>query len=253
MSKQKTHISYSELKTWLECPHKHKLNYIDRLKKFTGNEYTAFGKALHEVCEKQCNDEPIEPFSFFEKQFVKELKSLDSFNEKMAVEMNSQSKAIIPLIMPKLKEQFPKYEVGATELALYEPAGNDLFFKGYIDLVLKLPDEKYIILDWKTCSWGWDSRKKSDKMITYQLTLYKHFFCQSSGVDPKNVETYFALLKRTAKKDNVEIFRVTSGPKKTNNALKFMNRALYNIKKKNYIKNRLSCKYCEFKKTEYCS
>ena len=26
-------------------------------------------------------------------------------------------------------------------------------------------------IDWKTCSWGWDSRKKSDKMIT-TLTLY---------------------------------------------------------------------------------
>jgi ATP-dependent exoDNAse (exonuclease V) beta subunit len=250
---QKIHISHSELKTWYECPHKHKLNYIDKIKKFKGNEYTAFGTALHEVCEKQCNDEPVEPFSFFEKQFVKELKSLDSFNEKMAVEMNNQSKAIIPLIMPKLKEQFPKYEVAATEMALYEPIEDNLFFKGYIDLVLKLPDEKYIILDWKTCSWGWDSRKKADKMITYQLTFYKNFFCQATGVDPKNVETYFALLKRTAKKDNVEIFRVTSGPKKTENALKFMNKALYNIKRKNYIKNRLSCKYCEYKKTEYCT
>ena len=32
------HISYSELKTWAECPWKRKLSYQDRVKKFIGNE-----------------------------------------------------------------------------------------------------------------------------------------------------------------------------------------------------------------------
>ena len=74
-------------------------------------------------------------------------------------------------------------------------------------------------------------------------------------VDPKNVETHFALLKRTAKKENVEFFRVTSGPRKTENALKLLNTALYNIKNKRHIKNRLSCtggSGCKFYKTEHC-
>ena len=43
--------TYSELKTWAECPWKHKLSYIERVKKFIGNEFTAFGRALHAVCE----------------------------------------------------------------------------------------------------------------------------------------------------------------------------------------------------------
>ena len=46
------HISYSEIKVWDECPYKHKLVYIDEVKKFLGNEHTAFGTAVHEVCEK---------------------------------------------------------------------------------------------------------------------------------------------------------------------------------------------------------
>ena len=66
------------------------------------------------------------------------------------------------------------------------------------------------------------------------------------------IETHFALLKRTAKKDRVEIFRVTSGPRKTQNALKFLEKAIYNIEKKNFIKNRLACRKCEFYKTEHC-
>ena len=74
-------------------------------------------------------------------------------------------------------------------------------------------------------------------------------------LDPKDVETHFALLKRTASKNRVEFFRVTSGPRKTENALKLIDKALYNIKNKRYIKNRLSCTGgygCKFYNTEHC-
>ena len=47
-----THISYSEFKIWKECPWRHKLQYVEKLKGFQGNEYTAFGTAIHDVCEK---------------------------------------------------------------------------------------------------------------------------------------------------------------------------------------------------------
>ena len=36
-----------------------------------------------------------------------------------------------------------------------------------------------------------------------------------------------ALQQRTAKNNNVELFKVTSGNKKTENALKLLNKALY--------------------------
>ena len=57
------------------------------------------------------------------------------------------------------------------------------------------------------------------------------------------------------KKNHVEFFRVTSGARKTENALKLLNTALYNIKNKRYIKNKLSCTGgygCKFYKTEHC-
>ena len=46
------HISFSGLKLWNECPYKYKLAYVDKVAKFEGNIYTAFGSAIHEVCEK---------------------------------------------------------------------------------------------------------------------------------------------------------------------------------------------------------
>ena len=89
-------------------------------------------------------------------------------------------------------------------------------------------------------------------MVNYQLTLYKIFYAQKHNIDLKNIETHFALLKRTAKKNKVEFFRVTSGSKKQENALQLLKKALFNIKKKNYIKDKRSCAKCEFHRTPQC-
>ena len=258
-----SHVSFSALKIWNECSYKYKLSYIDRITGFEGNVYTAFGTAMHEICEKVLLSEwkMEESSEKFQKLFAEEFKLLPkevkkNTNRKLLKDMFSQGTDLAPLAIPVLKEHFGEFEVFSSEENLFEPIvefeKEDYDFKGFIDLVIKTPDGKYHIIDWKTCSWGWDFKKKTDPMITYQLTLYKYYFCQKHDVDPKDVETYFALLKRTAKKDQVEIFRVTSGPKKTKNALNLLNKALYNIHKKFFIKNRLSCMKCDFYKTKHC-
>mgnify|MGYP003676105466 FL=1 len=253
-----SHISYSELKDWAFCPFYHKLTRVDKIDGFKGNAYTAFGSAIHSVCEKKLLHEEVDD-DFFVQEFEKNIKSLDDdveINEKLVSDMVGQGKEILPEIEDALADYFDEFEVMAVEMPLMEAIENDdKLFKGYIDAVVATPDGKVHIFDWKTCSWGWDSKKKSDKLVTYQLTLYKHFFCQKMGVDPKDVETHFALLKRTAKKNRVEFFRVTSGTKKTENALKLLRTALYNIKNERHIKNRLSCTGgygCKFYRTEHC-
>ena len=261
-----SHISFSELKEWTVCPWKHKLNYIDRIKQFKGNEYTAFGSALHTVCEHlvQNDIQDYDPHASFQKEFLQNLKKLKEavpdieFNSKLVSDMRSQGDHIIQFILPSLVKTFGNFELVEVEEKLYESIPDqDQDFKGFIDLVIYTPeDKKYHIIDWKTCSWGWDNRKKTEKMITYQLTLYKHFWCKKHNKDYGEVLTHFALLKRTAKKNNVEIFKVTNGAKKIDNALKLLTKALYNINKSISIKNRLSChgRYgaCEYYKTEFC-
>ena len=251
-----SHISFSELKNWNFCPFYHKLTYIDKLKGFLGNEYTAFGTAIHDVCEKQILKEQFEAAEYFIEKFAKCLKDLDDSVEfrENPEKMITQGTNIIPEIMPAVEDFFKDgYEVFSTEEQLMVPIDDqDYNFKGYIDAVVKTPDGKYHIIDWKSCSWGWDMRKRSDPMVTYQLTLYKIFFAKKHGIPLKNIETYFALLKRTAKKNRVEIFRVTSGNKKMENATSLLNKALFNIQKKRYIKNRSACGKCEFRKTKEC-
>ena len=259
------HISYSELKTWDECPYKHKLVYIDEVKKFLGNEHTAFGTAVHEVCEKSALKEvSLDKQSLidcFNKKFLEEVQSLTDqkveLDKNLIKNMRSQATDLLEYIIPGLKDYFTSYEVVSAEEELYEPIeGSKKMYKGYIDLVLKTKDGKYHIIDWKTCSWGWDSRRKTERMTTYQLALYKQFFAKKHNIDTNIIETHFALLKRTAKSNKVEIFRTTSGNRKLENSLKLLNKAVYNIENNNFIKNRLSCtaKYgCEFYETKHCS
>jgi len=249
------HISFSALKDWNTCAWYHKLTRIDKIRGFTGNAFTAFGNAIHDVCEKKLLKEEIEEEDYFLERFEHFLGTLDKEpDQKLVSDMRTQGKAILPEIEDALEDYFGEYEVLGSEIPLDEPIeGEDEYiFKGYIDGVIATPDGKVHIFDWKSCSWGWDAKRRSAPMTTYQLTLYKYFFARKMDIDPKNVETHFALLKRTSKKDKVEFFRVTSGPRKTENATKLLKKALYNIKNKRYIKNRLSCKFCDFNKTEHC-
>jgi len=266
-----SHISYSELKEWTTCPWKHKLNYIDKIKQFKGNEHTAFGSALHTVCEVIVQDNAENKKSedlkqLFETEFLQNLQKIKIsateiiFSADLIDSMRKQGKHLIQFILPALKNYFGKFELVSVEENIYENIENKVQkkFKGFVDLVIYTPKtKKFHVIDWKTCSWGWDSRKKTDKMITYQLTLYKHFWAKKHNKDYKDITTHFALLKRTAKKNNVEIFKVTNGEKKIGNALKLLNKAVYNINKCNHVKNRLSCygKYgvCEYYKTKHCS
>ena len=80
--------------------------------------------------------------------------------------MRSQGITLAPQIIPSLEEHFGDYEVFSVEEKLYEPINaEDFKFKGFIDVVLK-KDDTYHILDWKTCSWGWDQNKKRDRLVT---------------------------------------------------------------------------------------
>ena len=172
----KEHISYSELKIWAECPFKHKVIYIDKQKGFQGNEYTAFGSSIHALCENAVQgllDSP-DYDDFFDESFDRELEQLAETREDLVEQMRSQAKTITPQIMPALEKYFEEYKVFSVEEKLFQKINDfslDKYkFKGYIDLVVKTPDGKYHVIDWKTCSWGWDRDKRNSKLVTYQLT-----------------------------------------------------------------------------------
>lgn len=266
------YISFSSWKDWLFCPFKFKITRIDKVRLFEGNEYTTFGTAVHDTAEQMVllekqeklneglkDETSFDPVRFFEKRFREELdklpkEKLESIKQQTLVDMKEQGRQIVPLVLSALKEYFGEYELFQAEYELRQPIENhtNFDFMGFIDLIIKTADGKYHIIDWKTCSWGWDMEKRTSKEYTYQLTYYKHFFSKQLNIDPKMIETHFGLFKRTAKKDRVELFRVTSGPKKVSNALNILDKCAINVQKGNFIKNKLNCSKCEFKGTVYC-
>ena len=259
-----SHISFSELKNWNECPFKRKLVYQDKIKGFQGNIYTAFGKAIHSGCEKYVKSKDIdESISFFIDSYSDELEQLpkevtEQISQKDAETFLEQGVKILTDLPESIDKKFGEWELVSAEEMLYEPIKDfvekEYSFKGYIDLVIKTKDNRIHIIDWKTCSWGWDARRRSDAMNVYQLIFYKHYYALKHNVDIDNIDVHFGLLKRTAKPSStVEIFKTTSGKTRTNNAIKLLNQALYNISKERHIKNRVSCQKCEFYKTKHCT
>ena len=249
-------------------------------KQFQGNIYTAFGKALHTLCEETLtkteqyrSQEKIT--TLLKEQFVKELKALPADEQQRAANdfdlplWMSHGIEIIPDLYRSLVEKFGKlgedWHVLAAEEFLYEPIAEfqdaEKKFKGFIDLVVhSKKDEKVHLIDWKTCSWGWRREKKNDKIMAYQLVMYKHFYAQKYDVNPQDIDCHFVLLKRTANPGKkVEFVRVTAAKKRTTDALKSLTTALYNINNQRYIKNRNSCTkcphrpgVCEFYQTKHC-
>lgn len=266
------YISFSSWRDWMFCPFKFKITRIDKVRLFEGNEYSTFGTAVHDTAEKlvilenenrlnegQKSETEFDAIQFFEKRFKEELEKLskdkrDAIEQKTISEMKKQGHELVNLVLPALKDYFGDYELFNAEYELRQPIDNHLNydFMGFVDLILKTPDGKYHIIDWKTCSWGWDMQKRTSKEYTYQLTYYKHFLSKQLNVEPSMIETHFGLLKRTAKKDKIELFRVTSGERKVENALNILDKCVTNVKKNNFVKNKLSCSQCEYNKTVYC-
>ena len=192
-------------------PFKWHLQYEKGLKGFTGNIYTAFGTAIHSVCEQSAlGNLPEEEFAeHFDIVFLDELKKLDEKpKNKMIVEMRKQSHEIFTRCFWASKA-FPGYKVYSSEEDIYETnfgAWIHDIWKVFIDLVIKTPDGKHHIIDWKSCSWGWDMKRKSDSMTTYQLTLYKKFFCENMALIPKMLKLILVFWRELQKKIMLKYF-----------------------------------------------
>ena len=258
------HLSFSAVKDFSFCPYYYKLSRVEKIKPFTGNLYTAFGTAIHSTCEEMLlKNFNIKQNEYFYRQFYLELKKLDkdileSCTEAEQDQFVEQGYKVLSEFPSFMEKTFGKYKVISTEeqirskIILSEQTVYDYDFLGFVDCVIKTDDGRYHVIDWKTCSWGWDFRRKTDTMTTYQLSYYKHFYSKMSGIDFDNIDTHFVLMKRTAKKDVIELVEVPNGQLKVNNALKLLENTAYNVDGENFIKNKLSCSRCDFHKSVHC-
>ena len=267
----KAHVSYSEVRCWKECPYRHKLQHVDKIDMFEPSPYLDFGNAIHEGCESYLNTRTIprekllenlrgawEEHGFDDPEWVKRQPRWYKYHPVQ--EWCRWASNMWDDVPTFLDETFPGWEPVSAEEALYEDIdGKGVKFKGFIDVVIKVPRKngtwKYWILDWKTAkSYGWDRRKKQDPLTQAQIVLYKHFWATKNKVPLKDVGCGFILLKRGGKPGNMcELFKVSAGPTAIKKATKMVENMIYSIRKGLYFKNRNSCTFCDYYNTPHCT
>lgn len=277
---KKYHISYSELSDWYECSHRHKLKHVEKIDMDGPSIHTTFGSLLHDALEQYVKTGKTPPIEEMHEKLKAGIASLMFTERAVSVEDSKEFfDAIEPLLeqAPKwLDEEFPGWKLVSAEEMLFEPieGQKNKHFKGYIDLVIKVPKRKkgkgtrlsaikgevvpgewvYWVIDWKTTNWGWRAEQKRSFQKHMQLIFYKHFWCTKHGIDLKDVRCGFAFLKRRPRKDGsrMDILTVSVGPKAVEKAMNVLHDCLNQIQAGMSVKNKMSCRFCKYAGTPHC-
>jgi|TARA_R110001583_G_scaffold5598_25_gene30206 hypothetical protein len=274
----KKHVSYSEVKTWKECPWRHKLSYIDKIDTGDESPYLDYGTLLHAQLEQYLLTKTMD-FDHIESSLRKawEEKGFDSEEYIAAQALHRKNNGWKPKphvyidewvqwaknslkeIPEFLDENFPNWKTISAEEELYESLSSyGLNFKGFIDAVIECdgPRGKRVtwILDWKTANaGGWYKDKRRDFLTQAQIASYKMFWRKKNSVSSTQVKCGFVLLKRGAKIGKTcELLAVSSGPTMESRVEKLVGNMITSVRKGLFLKNRESCLFCDFKNTKYC-
>lgn len=258
----KPHVSFSEVKTWKECSWRHNLVHVKKIDVFKPSPILEFGTAIHLACEDYLKTREMKVNIAHDAMRTawEHHEKLEEFNEATLSDALRDSSAILSEVPLFLDTAFPDWTVVDAEHRLYETVdGHPHAFKGFIDGVIKTTGKRgedlYWILDWKTSQRGWFREKRSDDMLKSQLGLYKNYWQQKHPHIPlKDIRCGFVILKKTADVgDHCELFTVSLGEVPIKRSLKVVSNMITSVKRGIALKNRDSCKYCEFKNTEHCT
>jgi RecB family exonuclease len=278
-------VSYSQYSMWSQCPHRWKLNYIDRLSTFTDNIHTLFGTSMHEVIQlwvktiyevsaKAANELDLDGL------LLSRMKTL--YQEKMEVdgaehfttpeeltEFWQDGCAILDFLKKRRGQYFSNrgYKLVGIETELEVPLKQKIHFRGFIDLILENETSgKIKIIDIKTSTMGWNKWQKADKNKTDQLLLYKQFYSKQFDIPMDKIDVEYFIVKRKLyekvdwPQKRVQSFVPANGTPSMNKVLTNLNNFIKDgfedgiYIQKDYFKNasKKNCKWCEFRKTEHC-
>ena len=278
-------ISYSQISMYSECPHRWKLNYIDKLRIFESNIHLIFGTAMHEVIQthlevmyndsiknadildlnKMLRDKLIEQFKIAEERDGKPPCKKEDLYEFFQDGVN-----ILDFYTKRKSDYFAKrgYKLIGCEVPIDFDLKNGIKMIGYLDIVLLDEVLDVIkIIDIKTSTMGWNKWQKADENKTQQLLLYKQFYSKQYNHPIERIEVEYFIVKRKLwekaqfPQKRVQKFSPASGKPSMNKVntrlLKFVNEAFtgdgsYTTNTLEATPSKKSCKWCEFRKTEYC-
>ena len=280
-------ISYSQTLIYNTCPHQWSLSYGKGLLKYRPTIHTVFGTALHETLQewltvmynvsvKKANEINLHALlqTNMQKVYRAEKEKLGE-HFSTAEDLHSfylDGVEILDYIKKKRTMYFSTqktYLVG-VEVPLLTPLTSNLFFKGFIDVVFYDEDaDKYLVIDIKTSTSGWNEAAKKDDKKTAQLLLYKEFLAKQFNIDVENIDVQYFIVKRKIPADpeyaamarRVQEFKPAAGKIKRGQVLSSLNRFITDCfdDKGKFIDKEYgkrpspsACRFCEYRNTEHC-
>jgi hypothetical protein len=258
---KKEHVSYSEIFTWLECSHRHLLQYLKHIDLDSASIHTEFGRVLHDILEEFLKTRVIPA------DLTASLEELDKLLAAINVvpDKSMFHDQIAPMLeqLPAFMEtEFPGWEFVDSEHRLYEDTPLSKWkFKGYIDCIIKVPDPKvpgkyrFKVIDWKTCESFWSPMKENDPKKQLQLVLYKLFWAAKTNTPLEDIDCGFVLLRRKVTrldKTRCKFIPVTVGEKKLQDGQAIIKDMTKRVTRGMFGKNRANCRWCQYKQTEHC-
>ncbi len=278
-------ISYSQFSTWLGCPLKWKLIYIDDAGEDIENVNFIFGKAIHgtiqEYLTRYYNESVAKANEMDLSLYLKEqMKSFFMQSKNDSKVMNVTKEEMLDAYydgaktLEWFKNRASKYfqkmnwELVGVELPLVVPIRTGITFKGYLDVVLRNTKTGQIkILDIKTSRMGWKEKDKSDFSKRAQLVMYKHYYSEQFNVPVDNIVVEFMVMKRKVYEGadwpipRIQIIEPPTGSVTTHKTLqefqKFIN-ACFLLNEHNVegtfeaAPDKNKCKWCKFNMTQHC-
>ena len=278
-------ISYSQLSMFSECPHKWKLNYIDKLRVSEPSIHLLFGTAMHEVIQKYLDvmyqytvkradmlnlertlqEKMVEQFNIDKKNYGKE-----PCTKEQLKEFFQDGCDILDFFKKRRGDYFSKkgYELIGCEVPVEMGLQKNLTWVGYLDIVMRdTIHDRIKIYDIKTSTMGWNKWMKADDNKTQQLLLYKQFYSKQYNHPIDKIDVEYFIVKRKLYENakfpqkRVQKFIPASGTVSMNKVAKKLTKFIDEAFNEDgtHTKNELpptpskkACKWCEFKKTEFC-
>ena len=277
-------VSYSQFSRYKTCPKSWKLSYIDKHREFDPSIFLIFGTAFHETLqtyldtmykESAVKANELDVNKILMESMKREYKAVvedcgEDFSTPAELgEFYQDGVAIMEWFKKKRGAYFSKKNtklVGIEMPILCETESNsNIMMMGFLDIVMKEHD-KIKIYDIKTSTRGWkDKQKKSNGD---QLRLYKKFFSKQYGIEEKDIEVEYFIVKRKLWENcdfpqkRIQLVRPSSGKPSLNKVMReldnfistaFTPEGKYN-KEANYPaiagEKNVNCKWCEFSDRE---
>lgn len=211
-------VSYSQMSIFRSCPHRWKLQYKDKVKRFTSSIHTVFGTAIHEAMQeyldvmyeksaRKADDLDLEANfkNYFIEEYNKQYKSNKSEHFSSAEQMREfyeDGMGILNWFKKKRSKYFTTrgWHLVGCEIPLViapDKMRNNVLYAGFLDVVMyNEKTEMFKIIDLKTSTRGWRDQEKKNEDKQYQLLLYKQYFSEQYGVPLDKIEIEFFILKR---------------------------------------------------------